>query len=115
MFMENVCHLPASRQEKRNYWSQHIEDWKSSGLTQSQYCDKQQLKLSTFRYWKARLTRLHLSKPLIPVTVKTEVTSATRSFPSGISLAVNDRIRLDLEIGFNGDTFLNVLDLLESR
>ena len=106
---------PTPRAAKREFWEQHIEDWKSSGLSQIQYCRDQNLKLPTFQYWKSKLDRLSLSRPLIPVTVKSTITSTTSSFPSGVSLSFKDRFHIQLEVGFNPDTLHSILDLLESR
>jgi len=33
--------------EKTNYWRQQIEAFKSSGLSRGEYCEKNQIKLST--------------------------------------------------------------------
>jgi hypothetical protein len=113
--MNDTHQSPASPGSKKEYWNHHIGNWRNSGLTQIQYCKEQQLKLSTFRYWKSRLKQLVLSKPLLPVTVSSAICSTTSSFPSGISLSVNDRVSIRLDVCFNQETLLSVLDLLESR
>jgi hypothetical protein len=104
-----------SRDSKQESWKRHIENWKESSLTQKQYCIQHQLKLATFQYWKSKLERHSLTKPLLPVTVKPTVSSTMRSFPSGISLSFDERFSIHLEVCFNQDTLLSVLDLLESR
>ena len=106
---------PVSLKSRQRFWKDHLENWQKSDLTQVQYCKDQQLKFSTFQYWKAKLAKQSLSKPLLPVTIKPEVTATTRSFPSGISLSVKDRYTIELEIGFNPDTLHQLLDFLESR
>ena len=106
---------PTSRASKQIYWKQHIENWKSSGLSQIQYCRDHNLKVPTFQYWKSKLDRLTLPTPLIPITVKSAVTSSTSTFPSGVSLSFKDRFEIHLEVGFNLDTLHSILDLLESR
>lgn len=105
----------SSRKAKRIYWQHRIADWKESGLSQKQYCREHQLKLPTFQYWKSKVERQSLTKSLLPVTLKPSSSSATQSFPSGISISVKDHISIQLEICFNRDTLLDVLDLLESR
>ena len=42
-------------QEKLSYWQAHIQGWRSSGLTQEAYCVREQLKRSTFDYWRSRI------------------------------------------------------------
>jgi len=43
--------------EKRTFWSNHIQQWKTSGETQRQYCRQQQLVPHQFTYWKRRLSQ----------------------------------------------------------
>ena len=40
-----------------NYWLQQIEALKSSGLSRTAYCEKNQIKLSTLDYWRQKLSR----------------------------------------------------------
>ena len=40
---------------KRRFWRQHIQRWKRSGLKQSVYCWRQELKLHCFTYWRKKV------------------------------------------------------------
>ncbi len=42
---------------KKAYWQQQIRNWKTSGLSQKQFCRRQSLALSTFSYWPNDLIR----------------------------------------------------------
>lgn len=44
---------------KIKFWFRHIEAYKSSGLALAEYCKRQGLRYSSFRYWHKRL----VSKP----------------------------------------------------
>ncbi len=112
--MNEIIAPLTSRKSRQDYWGRQVENWIESGLSQTQYCKDQQLKLPTFQYWKSKLGRLSLSRPLIPVTIKSTISSTSGYFPSGVSLSVKDRFNIQLEIGFNQDTLLSILDLLES-
>lgn len=46
---------PSNKPEKRDFWRRQIEGWKKSMLSQSDYCLKNRLSLSTFHCWNARL------------------------------------------------------------
>ncbi len=104
-----------SRKPRQEFWKHHITTWKDSGLTQIQYCKKKKLKVATFRYWKSRLDRQNQSRPLLPVTITPTIPPIVGSVSSGISLSVMNQINIQLDLGFNRDTLLSVLDLLESR
>ena len=51
---------------KQQYWSQHVESWQSSGLSQNAFCQEHDLKPNTFHYWKQKLTALHKAHPPKP-------------------------------------------------
>lgn len=40
------------REEKQQFWKQHIEGWKSSNQTQAEYCRQYELSYDQFIYWK---------------------------------------------------------------
>jgi hypothetical protein len=40
--------------EKRRYWKEHLDSWQVSGLTQVEYCRKNDLSRFRFQYWKRR-------------------------------------------------------------
>jgi hypothetical protein len=43
-------------EEKHLYWNGHLEAFTASGLSRRTYCKNNNLPLSTFAYWKRRLT-----------------------------------------------------------
>ena len=100
---------------KQAYWKSHLETWKASGLSQAQYCQKHQLKTQSFTYWKSKLEKQCTLPPLLPVTVRTDIKQKTSFLHSGIVLSFNDRIKIQLENGFNSDTLSRLIDLLERR
>lgn len=61
---------------KTQHWQSIIQQWRDSGLTQTQFCAQQNIKLGTFHYWlkKQRLENTPESTPasFIPVTVSSK-------------------------------------------
>ena len=45
----------ASWIERRKYWTDQVQRWKESGLTQREYCKKKDLSIERFGAWKRRL------------------------------------------------------------
>ena len=39
-----------------DYWQEHIEAWAKSGLSQTDYCQQNQIAKSTFYKWRKRLS-----------------------------------------------------------
>ena len=44
----------AEREAKRTFWEEHLSQWEASGLSQSEYCRQNDLKLHCFLYWRKR-------------------------------------------------------------
>lgn len=102
-------------QSRQTYWSQHIENCNRSGLTQVQYCRDNDLNKHTFAYWKSKLNRQSIFRPLLPVSIRPDRKQEISSFPSGISLSFDDRFKVQLEVGFKSDTLQKLIDLLQVR
>ena len=49
-------------QENFDVWKRHIEEWNKSGLSQKDYCNKNNLKISTFGYWRRKLSETPIKK-----------------------------------------------------
>src|SRR5690606_26679475 len=43
------------RESRVRFWAQHIEGWKSSGLGQRRYCEREGIAVSTLQWWCRRL------------------------------------------------------------
>ena len=43
------------RAQREVQWSKHIEGWKTSGLTQRRYCERESISYDTFKRWRQRL------------------------------------------------------------
>jgi len=41
----------------RRYWKEQIENWQKSGLSQSEFCRRHNLKFHRFVYWRKKLIR----------------------------------------------------------
>lgn len=43
------------RESRVRFWAEHIEVWKSSGLSQRAYCAREGIAVSTLQWWCRRL------------------------------------------------------------
>lgn len=105
----------STRQSKKAYWRHHVDAWQQSDLTQVEYCRENQLNKHTFAYWKSKLEKQSALPPLLPVSVRSDGKSEASFLHSGIVLSFSDQLSIQLENGFNGDTLLRLIDLLERR
>ena len=47
-------------ESKRQFWSDHIEQWSNSGLSKVKYCREQQLDVKSFYNWFSQLKKERL-------------------------------------------------------
>ena len=47
--------------EKRRFWHEQIETWKNSDLKPTVYCQRHQLKIHSFWYWKKKFSARQLA------------------------------------------------------
>jgi hypothetical protein len=91
-----------SKLAKRQYWQEHIESWKRSGLSQAEYCRLKSLRLKNFWYWKKRYCgKTSEQLRFFPLAlVPTKASKAIQSQSAPLQLTLQDK-RFHIEIGEN--------------
>jgi len=54
--------------EKQETWTSHLEAWRTSGLSQVDYCRQHDLSRYRFTYWKRKLDKKMAPVTFIPIT-----------------------------------------------
>ena len=87
------------RSAKRQFWQQHIEEWRGSGISQAAYCRHHDLKPHQFTYWKNRLSESDAGVSFVQLPV-----ANTLPVVSGcvkVSLFTCNGYRIDIGTGFD--------------
>ncbi|MBU5427018.1 hypothetical protein KQI41_11395 [Tissierella pigra] len=50
--------------ENKELWTQRVEEFKSSNLNQTTWCEKNNIKVSSLRYWLRKLDNNSFTKPV---------------------------------------------------
>ena len=93
--MTSIKSRQAELEEKRRFWKRQIEDWRSSELTQVEYCRRHDLVLHRFTYWKQKLTNdsppafIELKLPAVPYPMMSHPASPLRVSVSRFQVAVD--------------------------
>jgi len=101
----------AELEEKRRYWKQHIEDWRTSGLTRADYCRQHNLSYGRFIYWNRKFRKepspafIELKFPAVPYP-------KTSSPPSLLLVSVS-RFQVAVERNFDPETLRQLIYSLE--
>lgn len=101
-----------NNQGKQQFWQDHVDVWKQSGIRQSEYCNRQGLNIKVFGYWKRKLCR----KPaagltFVPVAIKPSQGTVIKH-TSTLRLIIRGGSCIEIGDGFNQDTLRRVLDTM---
>lgn len=84
--------------EKQNLWSEHIQRWQDSGLTQQDYCREHHLVPHQFTYWKHKLLKgADVAKPAgntRSAFVQAQINAGATGYASGLTLVFPNGLRL---------------------
>lgn len=108
----------------RSVWVALLSEWRVSGLTAAEFCDRRGLVLSSFRWWRWRLSREgcgESSSPLPPDLVPVRVIGAVMTdgppaegAEATLELIHPSGVRLRVPAGFDERTVAGVLWALEA-
>lgn len=75
--------------DKAQFWQAHINAWKTSGLSQTQYCKQQDIRFHNFAYWRTRLNQSkETSTQLLKISGLSTSSRVVLSLPLGIRMDV---------------------------
>ncbi len=97
--------------EKRKEWQSHINKWSISGLTQSEYCRRNNLKNHRFTYWKTKFEREKKAVNFVQVPSEILIQKSTAKSVS-IQLKIGSQFGLEIPDGFSQITLEKILQAL---
>lgn len=103
---------PRGMEQKGKFWAQHLRNWKSSDLSQAEYCRQQGLSSKSFGYWKRKQRAAEKPLCLVEIPIQSQVVSPS---PHPLRLMVGSRYRLEIEKDFDAETLDRLLGFLERR
>lgn len=100
--------------KQREYWRGEVQRWRSSGLTQKDYCRRGEgISLERFGTWKRRFDREGQSGSGALVAVPSGIeSSALRERRQGLGLVVSERYRVEIPDTLSAATLEQVLRVL---
>jgi hypothetical protein len=103
----------ANHVSKAQFWEKHIRAWRSSGLSQAEYCRSNGLAKSQFWYWRKRFNR-HEAQDItfVPVSIPTSRPSRRSG---AIRVITPNGYRIELENDFNPDGMRQLIDAIGSQ
>ena len=105
----------AAGAERGKYWRERVESWRSSGLTQKEYCEREGISRERLGTWKRRLDREAQTPPqrgslvAVPPGIVSSALSAGRGM---LGLVIRDQYRIEIPETFSPLTLEAVLQVL---
>ncbi len=102
----------------REYWSRHVVEWRSGGLTQKGYCERHGLIYGTMNYWTRKLRSREAeadSQRMVELGAGGEDTLSGSTEGAAIELVVAGRYLLRLWPGNEPEHLREVIGVLESQ
>lgn len=108
--------------DNRATWAERVAEWKSSGLTSTEYCEGKPFTAGGLRHWAYRLRKVEPRKPAaLAVRIAKVVPRAAPRAPvheppaqEGLVIEVG-AMRVAVRPGFDRATLAAVVDVLAAR
>ncbi len=106
---QDTDHLDTTPKGRRHRFQEHVRRWQDSGLSQAEYCRRNELKWSRFHYWRKRLQETATAVTLVQVPV----TNGLGCQPcQELTLVLGDRFKVEIGDEFNPSTLAKLVDTL---
>ena len=99
----------ATRQDRQKYWKKHYNSFQDSGLSQRDYCRKNNLGYWSFNQWKRRFDKTNPDTSLQKIPVK----SFRKTSPEErLEILLQDKIKISVPDNFSPETLKTILSIL---
>ena len=100
-------------EQKRTYWKQHIDSWQETGLSQAEYCRRNNLKHHQLVYWKKRFLRATADVSFVGLRLGDLLDIPAQ--PTGVSLClvINDQFKIEIRAGFDAELLRQLIFALQ--
>ena len=96
-------------EQKRTYWKQHIESWQQMGLTQVEYCRRNNLKHHQLVYWKKRFLKTEADVSFVPLKLEDLLDIPAQSDHAPLYLVINNHLKIEISAGFDAQLLRQLL------
>jgi hypothetical protein len=98
--------------QKRSYWKQHIDTWQETGLTQAEYCRRNNLKHHQLVYWKKRFLKAETDVSFVPLKLEDLLDIPARPDQATLTLVINNDFKIEIRTGFDAQLLRQLIYVL---
>lgn len=97
---------------RRDFWENHVAQWRASGLSQVEYCRIHRLSVKSFQYWQ-RKSRSNDTRPvLVEVPIPRPVPIPVLPPAAQLCLVIDQRYRIEIPKRFDSEDLERVIRVL---
>ena len=101
-------------EQKRTYWKQHLESWQKTGLTQTEYCRRHNLKHHQLVYWKRRYLETETEASFVPLRLEGLLDIPVQANRASLCLVINDHFKIEVRAGFDAELLRQLIFALQA-
>ena len=99
-------------EQKRSYWKQQIEQWQQSGLSQAEYCRRNNLKHHQLVYWKRRCLKTETEVSFVPVQLEALLDIPAPADQASLTVIIDNQFKVEIVAGFDPQLLRQVVTAL---
>jgi hypothetical protein len=88
-------------EQKRSYWKQQIEQWQQTGLSQAEYCRRNNLKHHQLAYWKKRCLETQTDVSFAAVQLEDLLDTPAPADQAALTLEIDNLFKVQITEGFD--------------
>jgi len=89
----------SKREVTRQRWSERVEHWKRSDLTQKEFCEQHQIGFASFQRWRGIFAKEGRQKATPTTFLPISIIPSTNA-PS-LALCLGEDLRIEIPVGFD--------------
>ena len=99
-------------EQKRSYWKQQIEQWQQTGLSQAEYCRRNNLKHHQLAYWRKRCLKTESAVSFAAVQLEDLLDIPASTDQASIAVVIDNRFKVEVTAGFDPQLLRQVIAAL---
>ena len=96
-------------EQKRIYWKKHIDSWQETGLTQTEYCRRNNLKHHQLVYWKKRFLKTKTDASFVALRFEDLQDIPAPLDCAALCLVINSHFKVEIRPGFDAQLLCQLI------
>ena len=98
---------------RHDKWKTHIQAWQNSTLSQKSYCQRHNLCIGTFGYWRRKLRQTEEPQSFLPLAILPEAPKSDPKPVTTLVIRLMNGLAVEVDKDFDSTTLKRLLKVLE--